>query len=226
MNDVDRWLASGAGVQEGLRLLSKYAPNRHLDRLVRMRPVQYGRLLAGVLVKYSDAPLPEHPADASPVLRNSFRNEWPFLKETDCPPELKILAADKITAYHEYVAGHEELFACISLDQCYGTAKKVVENYRQNRKILSEFAYYREHHRCLGKHEIFAAVKRLEELRRMSVVELVKRQRNLAGAVWRIKSEIRKGDKPHLQAEREARLKEKTLELSEINRLIGEQEKE
>ena len=27
MNEVDRWLESGAGAREGLRLLSKYAPN-------------------------------------------------------------------------------------------------------------------------------------------------------------------------------------------------------
>ena len=101
-----------------------------------------------------------------------------------------------------------------------------MENYRQNRKILSEFAYYREHRKCLGKHEVFASMKRLEKLRGMSVVELVKRQRNLAGAIWRIRSEIRKGDKPHLLAEREARLKEKELELSEVNRLIGGEEKE
>ncbi len=226
MNEVGRWLAAGAGVQEGLRLLGIYAPNRHLDRLVRMRPEKYARLLTAALARYSDVPVPDQPLEATSSCRSPFREEWPFLKEPDCPPELKILAADKITAYHEYVSGHERLFGCTTLEECYETAKKVVENYRQNRKILSEFAYYREHRKCLGKHEVFASMKRLEKLRGMSVVELVKRQRNLAGAIWRIRSEIRKGDKPHLLAEREARLKEKELELSEVNRLIGGEEKE
>ena len=223
MNDVGLWLVSGAGVPEGLRLLSKYAPNIHLDRLVRMQPSRWGYLLARSLSGYSDEPVPV--ASASAGSSRGFREEWPFLAEPDCPPELKILAADKITAYHEYVRGHEELFSCITLEECYNTAKKVVENYKQNRKILSEFAYYREHGKCLGKHEIFSSMKRLESLRRMSPVELVRKQKNLSGAIWRIKDELKKGDKPHLRSEREARLKEKTLELSEVNRLLGEYER-
>lgn len=216
---------SGAGVHEGLRLLSIYSRNSHLERLVRMQPSRWGYLLVRVLAKYSDAPVHAAAADSGRSPR-SFRGEWPFLSEPDCPPELKILAADKITAYHEYVRGHEELFSCITLDECFSTAKKVVENYKQNRKILSEFAYYREHGKCLGKHEIFASMKRLESLRRMSPVELVRKQKNLSGAIWRIKNELKKGDKPHLRTEREARLKEKSLELSEVNRLLGEYEKE
>lgn len=216
-------MVSGAGVPEGLRLLSKYAPNIHLDRLVRMQPSRWGYLLARSLSGYSDEPVPV--ASASAGSSRGFREEWPFLAEPDCPPELKILAADKITAYHEYVRGHEELFSCITLEECYNTAKKVVENYKQNRKILSEFAYYREHGKCLGKHEIFSSMKRLESLRRMSPVELVRKQKNLSGAIWRIKDELKKGDKPHLRSEREARLKEKTLELSEVNRLLGEYER-
>ena len=225
MNDVCQWLVSGAGVPEGLRLLSKYAPNIHLDRLVRMQPSRWGYLLSRSLSRYSDEPV-RMPASDSAGSPRSFREEWPFLSEPDCPPELKILAADKITAYHEYVRGHEELFSCITIDECYNTAKKVVENYKRNRKILSEFAYYREHGKCLGKHEIFASMKRLESLRRMSPVELVRKQKNLSGAIWRIKNELKKGDKPHLRTEREARLKEKSLELSEVNRLLGEYEKE
>lgn len=214
MNDVGKWLQSGAGVQEGLRLLNIYAPNRHLETLVRLNPERYRKLLRKTLSKFSDG----GPAQ---LRTNQFRNEWPFLADPDCPPELKILAADKITAYHSYVAGHEELFACETLDECFLTAKKVIENYKQNRKILSEFTYYKEHHSCLGKHPIFASMKRISSLRKMSVVSLMKKQKNLQGAIWRIKNEIRKEDKPHLFEEREMRLKVKEMEL----RLIEEYEK-
>lgn len=215
MNDVGKWLQSGAGVQEGLRLLNIYAPNRHLETLVRLNPERYRKLLHKALSKFSDSA----PAQ---FWTNHFRNEWPFLKEPSCPPELKILAADKITAYHNYVAGHEELFACETLEECFFTAKKVIENYRQNRKILSEFTYYKEHHSCLGKHPIFASLKRISSLRKMSIVALLKKQKNLQGAIWRIRSEISKGNKPHLLDEREARLKAKEMELTEVTRLIEE----
>lgn len=192
-----------------------YAPNRHLETLVRLNPERYRKLLHKALSKFSDSA----PAQ---FWTNQFRNEWSFLKEPSCPPELKILAADKITAYHNYVAGHEELFACETLEECFFTAKKVIENYRQNRKILSEFTYYKQHHSCLGKHPIFASLKRISSLRKMSIVALLKKQKNLQGAIWRIRSEISKGNKPHLLDEREARLKAKEMELAEATRLIEE----
>lgn len=217
MNEVGRWLYSGAGVQEGLRLLNIYAPNRHLETLVRLNPDKYRALLVKVLSACSE--------DASGITRpGAFRNEWPFLNEPDCPLELKVLAADKITAYHNYVSAHRELFGCETLEECFETAKKVIENYRQNRKILSEFAYYKEHHTCLGKHPIFKTARHLAEMRKMSIVGLLKKKKNIEGNIWRIKSEIRKGDKPHLLEEREARLKTKELELSEVNKMIEEYE--
>ncbi len=56
----------------------------------------------------------------------------------------------------------------------------------------------------------------------MSIVALLKKQKNLQGAIWRIRSEIGKGNKPHLLDEREARLKAKEMELAEVTRLIEE----
>lgn len=217
MNDIGKWLQSGAGVQEGLRLLNIYAPNRHLETMVRLNPEKYRTLLIRVLSPFSGS-VPDRQS-------RKLRNEWTFLSEPDCPPELKILAADKITAYHNYVSAHEQLFTCETPEECFETAEKVIENFRQNRKILSEFAYYKEHRSCLGKHPVFASMKRLASMRKLSIVGLLKKQKNLEGAIWRIKSEIRKGDKPHLLEEREARLKAKKLELSEVNQMIKEYDK-
>ena len=38
MNEIDRWIRQGAEVNEGLRLLGIYAPNKWLDALVRKSP--------------------------------------------------------------------------------------------------------------------------------------------------------------------------------------------
>lgn len=136
--------------------------------------------------------------------------------------ELKALAADKITAYHAYCEAHEKLFDCIALEDCFETAKKVVENFRQNRLISAEFAYFKEHGSILGKHPIFKRTKKLESYRKMGVVSLMNEQRRLKGAVWRIESEIRKGDKPALLTERVSRLLDKREALDLVSRLISE----
>lgn len=216
---IHRWLMSGAEVQEGLRLLDIYAPNAHLHRLVSLRPDKFKHLLIQKLSALAAQ-------SASPVLphsnRSSFREQWSFFDEEDCPNELKILVADKITAYRNYTSAHRELFSCTSRQDCFATAKKVVENFLENRKILSELAYYKEHHALLGKHPIFGEVKRIAKLRQLPIPELFRIKTNLEKVIWRIQSEIRKGNKPHLDSSREQRLQAKRRELAEIERIISE----
>lgn len=222
MNDVSRWFQSGAEVREGLRLLSIYAPNRHVDALVRAQPQKFSGLLKKLLMRFADSP----PVEIEPVRKYPrFREQWNFLSEDDCPMELKILAADKITAYHNYVRAHEELFQCATLESCFETAKKVIKNFSVNRLIVAELAYYKEHRRCLGKHPIFSEAKRLAELRALPISELFRKRRNLEGAIWRINNEIQKGTKPHLLIDRENRRHSKQKELEEINRMIEDYEK-
>ncbi len=216
MNEIRQWLDSGAEVQQGLRLLNIYAPNEHLARLVTLNPSRYKQLLVRTLTAKI---APKTVQLAVPLRR--FREDWPFLQKLGCPNELKILAADKITAYRNYVAAHEQLYDCTSLEECYAVAKKLIENYIENRKIHSELAYFKEHGNLLGKHPIFEELKRYAELRRLPVAELFRRKENLEGAIWRINSEIRKETKPHLLTSRERRLKSKQRELAEVQRIIA-----
>ena len=70
---VQKWLESGAEVQAGLRLLSLYAKNEHLARLVTARPDRYKSLLIDTLCKAAgtssahDAPaqLPARPSGSN-----------------------------------------------------------------------------------------------------------------------------------------------------------------
>lgn len=216
MNEVDRWLGSGAGAREGLRLLSKYAPNGTIERLVTSNQERFGFLLVRALKPFVSGGMKE----VSSQSVSKFRDEWPFLSSPDCPMELKILASDKITAYHNYVSAHAALASCTTLEECFETAKKVIENYKQNRKILSEFAYFREHGSCLGKHPIFSETRKVAEIRSMNILQLVRMKKNLEGAIWRAKNEIDKGDKPHLDGERKERIDSKVRQLREVERLI------
>lgn len=216
---IQKWLMSGAEVQEGLRLLNQYAPNKHLHRLVSLRPDKFRPLLIQTL----SALIPTASANLiQPVIHKiTFREQWSFLDDNDCPNELKILAADKISAYRNYTSAHQQLFECVTEEDCFSVAKKVVENFIENRKIHSELAYYKEHRSLLGKHPIFDEVKRLAGLRALPITELFRRKTNLEEAIWRIQSELRKGNKPHLDTTREQRLQKKRRELAEVERIIS-----
>lgn len=150
-----------------------------------------------------------------------MRDEWPFLSEDDCPMELKILAADKITAWRNYSKNHEKLFSANSLEECLEAAKNCVFFYCQNRKIFSEFAHYKEHKALLGKHPIFQELDRLKDYRQMDVLSLVQKEKNLLQAIWRLKRRMGKGDRPDLDESRRELLGSKERELAEVRRLIS-----
>ena len=59
-------------------------------------------------------------------------------------------------------------------------------------------------------------------MRKMSVKELIRKEKQLRDNIWRIKSEIAKGDKPYLLHDREQRLKEREKELELVTRMLDE----
>ena len=215
MTEIEQWLRTGAGVQEGLRLLSVYRPNPYLARMVERHPEKYRDLLIRTLAGTDRQSVAETVAGG-----RSFREDWPFLSKPDCPPELKILAADKITAWSNFAREHENLFACRTPEQCLETAKKCVFFYRQNRKIFSEFAHYRETGQVLGKHPVFGEVRRSRELLSEGPVELTRKQRNLRAAVWRLRKQLQEGARPDLEAGRRELLLSKERELAEVEKIL------
>ncbi len=219
-SEIDRWICSGAEVTEGLRLLGIYAPNRWLDSLVRKAPKEYSHLLKKALLPFAT----EVPLSQTLTRGGRFREDWPFLSEPDCPVELKALAADMITTWHNYVNAHEELFRCTTPGECFEAAEKTVINFTRNSSSRLEFRYYKEHRRVLGKHPIFALTRRMDTLRRLPVTGLVRKRDNVRDSIWRAEREIRRGDRPDLKARREERLGRLRMTLNEINRMIEEYE--
>ena len=215
MTEIERWVRSGAGVQEGLRLLSVYKPNPYLAKMVERYPEKYQQLLVRTLTGIGRERVGE-----SASRSYSLREEWPFLGEPDCPPELKILAADKITAYRNFAQEHKKLYSCTTLEDCLATAKKCVFFYCQNRKIVSEFAYYKEHGTVLGRHPVFQEMNHRRELVSMGILDLERRRRNLKDSIWRLERQIRAAKRPDLDESREELLQTKKNELDEIEKMI------
>ena len=226
MTEIDRWIAKGAGVQEGLRLLAKYRPNPYLARMVEKDPARYASLLRRTLTGEHRPSVEENPAAAAPPvrIRGTFREEWPFLDRDDCPAELKILAADMITSWRTFAREHEKLYLCTSPELCLDVAKKCIKSYCQNRRIHSEFAFYKNSGQILGKHPIFAESRRLEELRQSSVLDLERKRRNLRDSIWRLRRLMKSGDNPAMDAARQDLLSLKEQQLEEVEKMIADYE--
>ena len=134
--------------------------------------------------------------------------------------ELEALASRKFTKYRAYVRLYNKLRDCSTLEQCAKVAGELVDNYIDNRLIWQELNWYQEHGSILGKHPAFAEFRRRRQLNGMPVKALVKRQQQVEMNIWRVKSEMAKGDKPHLDAQRQERLAGYEKERADILRLL------
>ena len=77
--------------------------------------------------------------------------------------------------------------------------------------------------KVLGKHPLFRHFQQLARLRSSSVKDLLREQQKTKDNIWRVNSEIRKGDKPHLDVKRRQKLQEYEMKLREINNLLGDE---
>ena len=134
--------------------------------------------------------------------------------------ELEALASRKFTKYRAYVRLHRKLRDCISLQECARVAGELVDNYIDNRLIWQELNWYKEHGTILGKHPAFAEFRRRKQLMKMNVRQLMTRLRQVEMNIWRVKNEMAKGDKPHLDAVRHDRLVGYEKERTDIRRLL------
>lgn len=151
-----------------------------------------------------------------------LRKEWPFLNEPGVPVELQALVTRKITSYHEYTMLYQQLRGCESVEECAYVAGKLLDAYADNQAITREMDYYQKHRKVLGRHPLFRHFRQLTRLRSSSIKDLLREQQKTKDNIWRVKSEIRKGDKPHLDGKRRQKLQEYELKLQEINRLLDE----
>lgn len=148
-----------------------------------------------------------------------LREEFPFLKSKDCPEVLKVLVADMLTTYHDYMDAQEKLFDEKSDETI--AAMKTVENYLENREAWDELNYYKEKGEFLGKHSIFEEINVFEQLREMNNTQLFKRLETLKNGINRKKKEIEKNDKPDLKQKRTEALKKMESELKSVKRLLN-----
>ena len=162
----------------------------------------------------------DNPDKLTVLMQTKIRDEFPFLNNKNCPDELKILVADRITAYHDYVKGHKELFDCTPEDQ-FKTASGIIESYQNNKLIWDELNHYKKHGKLLKKHPIFKRLKRQLEIEALNAIDLAKALRAVNDRIWRNNDEMKKNPDDTKNEDRIARIKEFTLEKEFIENLMS-----
>lgn len=148
-----------------------------------------------------------------------LRYEFPFLSQPDCPDVLKILVADKITAFAAYRDAHQKLFTAADADQ-FNAIKDTVENFIINRQIYKELNHYKQHHKILGDHPVFEKINMIDDLQKMKTEDLVIRKDNLKKYILRKNHEIELNDKPHLKKKKLDAIDQYSWELTEVEKII------
>lgn len=228
---VHNWLLGGADPEVGLRLFMDHCnPSHAICRLVSKSPDKHLQSIKTALLRASKLPLdfrpiisPEtiiHQAGSYDSNRPKLRNQWPFLAEPTCPPELKLLISDKITAYTECVKEYGNLTAAVSPEDQLKSVKNLVESFISNHEIFKELKHYSETGKVLGKHQIFQQYQRIKDLRKLNTLALFDKKKNLEHAIWRNESKIKKEKRTDLLTSRKNKIKELKMQLAEVIRLL------
>lgn len=139
--------------------IQKYLESKNVDQNadnldVDTNPVNRDDITVNILET-----VPATPAEPEAL---KFRDQYSFLKDVDCPDELKILAADKLTAFSNYQDCHQKLTdvkdgkLVLTADEEKNLAAAAVGWFEDGEEIKAELDYYQEHKTILGKHRIFA----------------------------------------------------------------------
>lgn len=224
---IHNWILGGADLEVGIRLFMDHIKaNSCITRIISKNPKSHAQVVKLALLRKANLPLDlaiktkkEESQNVKKEIPN-IRSQWPFLADQDCPPELKLLISDKITAYRNCVQEYDNMTNASTPQEQLSAVSTLVNNFIENHKIYKELKYYKDNKQILGNHPIFEQYGRLKDLRKLKTLELVKKKENLEHKIWRNKSEINKGNKPELDKSRQTKIKEYEMQLAEVIRLL------
>lgn len=226
---VYNWLIAGADPQIGLRLFCDHcSPKQSVKQLVERNPAKHIQIIKNALCRTAEI-------DMTSIVRNEkqtqlmatpekpkrkLRDDYPFLADPTCPPELKIIIGDKITSYHNYCDAYERLKTAKSDKDHLEAVSYLVDQYLKNRAISAEMDYYKEHGKVLGKHPIFEEYKKIKQYRSLPLKDLVRIKLNLENNIYRNQKKMKTDKRADLRIQRENNIRRQQMELAEIDRLL------
>ena len=108
-----------------------------------------------------------------------MREQFPFLKEKECPDALKILVNDLISSREAFVENQPKLHGLLNEAEEKHLVDTVLEDYITNKEAWDELEHYKETGEILGKHPIFAMIRDKDEISALNTVDLAKKIKNL-----------------------------------------------
>lgn len=160
----------------------------------------------------------------------SIRVEFPFLNEPNCPDALKVLVADKITAWNKYVAAQNKIAkshsgeAPLTNEELAVLAEESVKSFEENQKIYKELNVYAETGKILGEHPVFKRLQLEREVEVMTTDELIKYKASSAKYFTDNKKELAKAKEANDEAKIakiETRVAERSEKLFMVNKKLG-----
>lgn len=129
-----------------------------------------------------------------------MREQFPFLKEKECPDALKILVNDMISSRERFVEEQPKLHALLNEAEEKQLVDIVLEEYINNKEAWDELEHYNTTGEILGKHPIFEMIAAKDEISALNTVELAKKIKNLKINIGKNKS---KGNEELVQRDEE-----------------------
>lgn len=134
--------------------------------------------------------------------------QFPFLREDDCPDIFKILVNDMIRAYNNYMEAQPKLHDALTDEDRKAIADTVKDNYIENKQIWKEMEHYQEHKEILGEHPIFEMQKDQEEIAALETEDLPNKIDNL-------EANLRRNSEKASDESRDAELRANNKDLAE-----------
>lgn len=142
----------------------------------------YGALEAAkkTLVTRQVSELPEE-VKASIKLREQF----PFLRDPQCPDSLKLLVSELITSFENFKGNQPKLHENLSDVDAQALVDVILQDYIDNKQAWDELEHFKTTGKVLGLHPIFELIKGKEELSAMKTEDLAKKIKNLENNIAR-----------------------------------------
>lgn len=120
-----------------------------------------------------------------------LRDQFPFLKQDDCPRVLHFLVADLITAHEEFVTLQPLLHKNATEEQLKKLVKDVKCSFITKKEIFAELDYYKTNGALLGEHSLFEQLAAEEEIVKLNAIDLAKKSSNLINNINRNKNKFK-----------------------------------
>ena len=161
----------------------------------------------------------EIPQDVKSSIK--LRDQFPFLREKECPGFLKELVNDLITSYDNYIRGRQQLFDSMTLEQEAALAEDITENYIDNKQAFKELAHYRDNGQILGEHPLYRERQIKEELKALSPKALSDKVSALRKNISTNKKKAQKAKSDDAQDKYLEKVEDYTWQLDHVTTLLN-----